>query len=521
MKLGTILIWNVFLPNQNFSAAIDMDFGPSGDLYVLEYGDAWFRKNSNSKLVKIEYNAGNRKPLVNASTDKKAGAIPFTAQFSSEGTTDYDAYDKNALKFLWEVKSSTGKTQTFDTPNPSVLFDQAGVYEASLTVTDSKNASNKASFEIVAGNAPPQVTIDFKGANRSFYFGDKSLAYEVTISDKEDGPVTDATEAAITFDYVPAGFDPIEVAATQSGADMLAIDAVGKNLIESSDCRSCHQYDAKSIGPSYTEVANKYPDTEENRALLIDRVINGSSGIWGDHAMAAHPELSEGHAARIVHFIMGITDEKPTIEPLPIAGELNPVLPEGEDGAGVYLLRAAYQDKGGDGLKPLAGEALIALRNPVLFPPFGDRTENIQYLTTPNINFFALGPSAHFIYSNIDLTGIKRIEIFTQVASRYEAHGGLVEMRLDSPTGKLIATSNKIGQKDEPRRRWGQNNKELSAEERKAKRRAHKQVLSLSFEPINTTHDVFFIFKNPEAANKEVMLSITEIEFYNTINEVQ
>jgi len=36
---------------------------------------------------------------------------------------------------------------------------------------------------------------------------------------------------AITFDYVPAGFDPIEVAAKQSGAELLAVDAIGKQLI--------------------------------------------------------------------------------------------------------------------------------------------------------------------------------------------------------------------------------------------------------------------------------------------------
>ena len=172
--------------------------------YVLEYGDAWFRKNANARLVKIEYNAGNRKPNVQASADKLAGAIPFTAKLSSEGTNDYDTGDE--LSYVWEVKQEQREGKTYKGPAPSVSFEEAGVYQVSLTVTDSKQASNTASFQIVAGNEPPEVSIDFKGANRSFYFGDKSLPYSVSITDKEDGSITDASEAAITFDYVPAGF---------------------------------------------------------------------------------------------------------------------------------------------------------------------------------------------------------------------------------------------------------------------------------------------------------------------------
>ena len=185
----------------------------------------------------------------------------------------------------------------------------------------------------------------------------------------------------------PQGFDPIEVASKQSGADLLAVDAIGKHLIESNDCRSCHQYEAKSIGPSYAEVAKKYPNTAENRALLVNRVINGSSGVWGEHAMAAHPELSEAHAARMVQFIMGILEQKPTLEPLPLAGSIRPKLPKGEDGAGVYVFRAAYQDKGNGDLQGLSGEDFITLQNPVMFPPFSNERENTRYLTTPRTTF--------------------------------------------------------------------------------------------------------------------------------------
>jgi len=56
-----------FAPELNFSSAIDMKFGPEGDLYVLEYGSAWFKGNENAHLTRVEYNDGNRQPVVNAS----------------------------------------------------------------------------------------------------------------------------------------------------------------------------------------------------------------------------------------------------------------------------------------------------------------------------------------------------------------------------------------------------------------------------------------------------------------------
>ena len=89
------------LPNENFSSVIDMQFSPVGDLYLLEYGSAWFQGNANSALIRIEYNGGNRKPNVEATADKTAGAIPFKVNLSSKGTIDYDKYDQKALKYIY------------------------------------------------------------------------------------------------------------------------------------------------------------------------------------------------------------------------------------------------------------------------------------------------------------------------------------------------------------------------------------------------------------------------------------
>jgi cytochrome c len=44
-----------FAPRDSFSAPIDMELGPDGRLYVLEYGKAWFAKNADAGLSRIDF----------------------------------------------------------------------------------------------------------------------------------------------------------------------------------------------------------------------------------------------------------------------------------------------------------------------------------------------------------------------------------------------------------------------------------------------------------------------------------
>jgi cytochrome c len=503
-----------FLPSELFSSAIDMDFGPDGALYVLEYGSAWFRGNANSRLVKIEYNAGNRKPNVAATADKTSGSVPFTAAFSSEGTNDYDTYDAGKLQYEWKLTTGEGFNHVMKEANPTFTFTEAGIYQVMLTVTDTKGEQNSKSFEVVAGNEPPQVSIDFGGKNRTFYFGEKELPYQVLVMDKEDGSTQSGSiaveEVAVTFDYVPAGFDPIAIASKQSGAETLAALNIGKNLIDNSDCKSCHQVDKTSIGPSYTAVANKYPKSDENTKMLIGKIINGGSGVWGDHAMSAHPQLSEADARRMVDYILTINETKATVASLPLTGVIKPEVPAGEDGRGGYLLRAHYADKGAGKVGSLAGVDYLALRNPYLDPQLSVARKGVKLLTTPNISFFMTGDDSHIGFKDLDLTGIKEIVLYVAVTSRAGAIGATVEARLDSPTGALLGQSEKIvGKKEDGFQRPPQGVDFVEW------RRENSLKARISLEKINGFHDVYFIFKNPEAQENDVLLSISEIQFKN------
>jgi cytochrome c len=511
-KNGDYVSMERFLPNENFSSAIDMDFGPDGALYVLEYGSAWFRGNANSRLVKIEYNAGNRKPTVNAQADKLSGAVPFTANFSSEGTFDDDTYDQGKLKYEWKFNNDQGFNKVVKEANPSFNFTESGIYQVTLTVTDTKGEQNSVGFEILAGNEPPQVSIDFMG-NKTFYFGQPELTYQVNVNDKEDGSTTEgkikAEEVAITFDYVPSGFDPIEIASKQSGAETMAVLNIGKNLIESSDCRSCHQIDKTSIGPSYEAIAERYPKNDANTQLLMDKIINGGSGVWGDHGMSAHPELSLSDAKRMVEYILSINEVKPTVAPLPLAGKVYPKTPEGEDGQGGYLLRASYTDKGAGNISSLTTVDYIALRNPYLDPQKSVIRKGVQLMTTPRVNFFMTGDQSHIGFNSIDLTGVEQINLFVDISPRADAIGGYVEVRVGSPTGELIGQTQKMEPKNLGFMRppAGVNPLEW--------RRQNTPQAEAKIKGITGFHDVYFVFKNPNAKETEILMSISEIQFSN------
>lgn len=80
----------------------------------------------------------------------------------------------------------------------------------------------------------------------------------------------------------------------------------GKQLIAKSDCMGCHADKAKIIGPSYAQIALKYPANSKNITLLANRIIKGSKGIWGTIPMTAHAKLPKADAEEMVKYILSI-----------------------------------------------------------------------------------------------------------------------------------------------------------------------------------------------------------------------
>jgi cytochrome c len=52
---GDFYVMEPFMEKTKFSAPVDMELGPDGKLYILEYGTAWFSKNKDAGLSRIDY----------------------------------------------------------------------------------------------------------------------------------------------------------------------------------------------------------------------------------------------------------------------------------------------------------------------------------------------------------------------------------------------------------------------------------------------------------------------------------
>lgn len=203
--------------------------------------------------------------------------------------------------------------------------------------------------------------------------------------------------------------------------------------------------------------------------------------------------------------------------------------PANDNKRGGYLLRVAYQDKGTAEMQPLTSEKILALRNPVLDPELNDVSHGTQLFTTPSRSFSMIGDNAYLGYKNIDFTEIKQIELLVQAQPRSGALGGIVEVHLDSPDGTLVGKSEQIVPKEVDFRtaimEMRKNSKgpnqggELSAAT--IDFNALRRFMSISAKiPVNNlqgNHDVYFVFKNPEAGKDKVLVQMVEIQFQNKV----
>ena len=486
------------MPSHKFSNPMDMQFAPDGDLYMLEYGTGWFQGNDDARLIRIEYNAGNRKPVVVASADKKAGNVPLAVQFSAEGTRDFDG-DKLAYEWTIALKNG-GKKQVFKTEKPAYVFKKKGEYVVTLTVSDGRDGMASQKMEIVVGNEPPVLDFDLAGSNKTFFFPGSKINYEVRVTDKEDGSLATGTihpsQVAVNIDYLPEGYDKIAIAQGHQYSSQNARFATAQKILEKTDCNACHKPAEKSIGPSYRDVALKYKGQAEAIEMLSNRIINGGTGVWGQVAMAAHPALSKEEAAELVKFVLSHDDEKAHPAPLPVQGEYLTAVPPGDKGEGVYILRAAYRDRGVGELPALSAEKYYVLRNPALSPHAVDFLKDAQKMSFSGMKFCIPSGKGSFMgYKNLDLTGIKQVQFGGAAPKQYNFSGAMVEMRLDSPEGPLAGNAIEIA----PMEMQGFQ---------------PPPPANIVLAPgVSGMHDVYFVFKNDTANAAGALMTVNGILF--------
>jgi glucose/arabinose dehydrogenase len=204
------------LSSFRFDNPMDMEFGPDGALYVLEYGDGYFSENPGAQLSRIDYVRGNHTPIPVVAADVTNGHIPFDVQFSSAGTSDPDG---DALSYAWDFDSD-GIIDSRE-PNPGYTYMRNGAFRASLQVRDTNGRAASAETKILVGNVPPVVRFVTPLDGSAFKFGDQ-VEYEVEVLDE------DPVDCSRVFVYSVLGHDdhghPLSVNAGCRGTISIFID---------------------------------------------------------------------------------------------------------------------------------------------------------------------------------------------------------------------------------------------------------------------------------------------------------
>lgn len=452
-----------FLPlSGDFRRPIDLEVGPDGAFYMLEYGSVYGIDNVDARLVRIDYNGGNRAPVAKISTQDTIGLIPFKVALNGEKSFDPDEDDQ--LTYEWRFEGNQiGSTDR----NPTYTYQKNGVYKAVLKITDPSGSSGSDTMEIKVGNTKPIISINTPNNRTFFYPGNNVFNYTVKVQDKED-KVIDPKKVQVTLRYIDkiASGQPL-IGHQQMGETFES----GKVLMAGSDCKACHQTNDKSVGPSFIQVANRYKADKNAVSKLANKIIIGGGGVWGEHAMSAHPQLSKEDASEMVKYILSLS--KPANLKLPQQGTQVLKSHVGKPEEGRYILTASYTDNGG-AITPLTGTDRLILRPAKILAIEADVLNNIQ----KQKQLGAIHHQSYFVLKNIDLKGI------TKLGYKYSSQDkdATIEVHLNSATGPVISTLNYKATGD-----W----------------KTYKEV-STSVAAPTGKNDLYFVFKKEEVPNQHL-----------------
>lgn len=476
---GNYLRMEPFLKHYTFAAPVDMQFSRDGALYVLEYGTNWFSKNTDARLVRIEYVEGNRNPVAEIELDKQYGAAPFKVQFSGNKTFDHDRDDQ--LKYTWTIENAV-----YEGLNGNHTFAKPGIYTVKLTVSDDKGGKTETSSQVFVGNTPPEIQI-FTNANRSFYWDNVVLDYQVKITDLEDKNI-DENRLNITYGYIARGKD-VAVVLTQNQSSNSLKHIKGQQLAANLDCRACHSLDKASVGPSYVAIAERYAGKQGVEAMLSDKIIKGGGGAWGERAMIPHPNISKDDVDEIVNYILSLSDKSTIKRPVADEIELKDHIGKGNEGS--YLLNVSYTDLGANGIQALQSRNHITLRSPwVQAEDFDSGNVRIATYPTENLAYArAINHDTYIRFNKIDLSHVKQMLFRIEPLS-----GGDLEVRLDSADGSLIGTIQILPAIVKDEKPW--------------------KDLKMNILQTKGIHDVYFVFKS-KSDKKQNLFHLDWVYFSN------
>lgn len=401
---------------------VDALFGPDGCLYMLDYGSTW-GANADSKLLKISYVRGNLPPVVQAHASVSSGRHPLKVVFDSEGTFKREG---GSLRYAWRLQKDGPVVS--EQPAFETVFDKPGTYTVQLTATDATGASSSKNLPIIVGNTPPEVAFE-SPRDGDFLTPGQPLVYKIRVRDAEDGDSEKLGDAM--------GLKVLTEAAWIKASGKKNAEDPGLTLMKQSDCFNCHQTNQKLVGPALMEVAARYRGVPGALEASVQRVRNGSAGVWGEIPMLPHQQHTSDEIAQMVSWIYSLDPNKMELTAQRgIQGEVPVPKDNAIQGA---VLEASYTDNGAGPAAALSSKASVQLRGRRIEaegaeatvgckPGGGNGASGKKYLGSIHH-----GHSAQFKNIPLDQVGVIKCRVASAGA------GGKIEFRENSSDGALLA----------------------------------------------------------------------------------
>ncbi|WP_413451056.1 PQQ-dependent sugar dehydrogenase [Georgenia phoenicis] len=191
-----------FLPNLHLETVsqpiwdnvMDMEFGPDGSLYVLEYGDGFFRQNPDAGLYRVNYvGDGNKTPQPSFTASPiSSSTAPLEVTFDASASRDPEGEE---LTFEWDFNGDG----EFDAEGVEVThtFADLGQFDVTLRATDPQGASGISTTAVTVGNTAPEITLSI--ADGEFFNWGDEVTINVSVTDAEDGDEANCDNLSWTF----------------------------------------------------------------------------------------------------------------------------------------------------------------------------------------------------------------------------------------------------------------------------------------------------------------------------------
>lgn len=260
-----------------------------GQLYVAGLGGWSGSATVDGSFERIRYAGGNVSPPTTLQVTPKGVELTFSGPLDPASATDIERYDVQRWEYAY--------TEEYGSPDMSLANPlQEGRDSVTISSVTLSNDGQTVFLEIPNMKPAMQMEITY-----NLEFADGQQATNTIYNTVNWLSAADADNKPVWQQEILAG---------KWDSYSRPEDSRGQRLISQAECRTCHTLNEKSVvGPSFMEISQKYEQDQETVDQLVNKVIKGGSGNWGELVMPPHPNTTPEEAEKMVEYILELSED--------------------------------------------------------------------------------------------------------------------------------------------------------------------------------------------------------------------